>query len=87
MAQCFPLYTILLALDLPLIDLFSLDVESAEAAILRTIPFDKVKINFIYVEHNYKEDLKREINEILTSNGFEFMGDFTYNALYKNKSI
>ena len=86
-AQCFPLYTILLALDLPTIDLFSLDVEGAEAAILRTIPFDKVKINFIYVEHNHVQKAKKEIHEILTSNGFEYAGDFKYNSFYKNKAI
>ena len=42
--NCFPLYSILLALGNPKIDYFSLDVEGDEMNILRTIPFDQVDI-------------------------------------------
>ena len=41
---CLPLFSILMALDNPRIDYFSLDVEGSELAILKTIPFDKVNI-------------------------------------------
>ena len=40
-AQCFNLYSIMLAIGKTHIDYFSLDVECAEMQILRTIPFDK----------------------------------------------
>lgn len=42
--QCFPLYSFLLALERTTIDYFSLDVEGAELAVLKTIPWSKVDI-------------------------------------------
>ena len=42
--QCFPFYSIMLAIGNPRVDLFSLDVEGAEMGILKTIPWDKVEI-------------------------------------------
>ena len=44
MVQCFPLYSILLALGNPTVDFFSLDVEGSELGVLRTIPWNKVDI-------------------------------------------
>ena len=41
---CFPLYSILLALDQIHVDYFSLDVEGLEFEVLKTIPFDKIDI-------------------------------------------
>ncbi len=41
--QCFPLYSILLALGRTDVDYFSLDVEGSEYKILATIPWNKVK--------------------------------------------
>ena len=41
---CLPLYSILLALNNPTIDYFSLDIEGSELDVLKTIPFDKVDI-------------------------------------------
>ena len=48
--QCFPLYSILLALDNPTVDYFSLDIEGAEYPVLKTIPFDKVDIKMMGIE-------------------------------------
>ncbi len=42
--QCFPLYSVLLALNRTTVDFFSLDVEGFELDVLRTIPWDKVDI-------------------------------------------
>jgi hypothetical protein len=42
--QCFPLYSILLAVNRTNIDFFSLDVEGHEAKVLQTIPWHKVNI-------------------------------------------
>ena len=44
---CFPLYSILLALENPTVHYLSLDVEGSEFPILKTIPFDKVDIKVI----------------------------------------
>ena len=42
--QCFPLYSLLLAMGSPTVHLLVLDVEGAETLILRTIPWDKIDI-------------------------------------------
>ena len=53
---CLPLYSILLALNNPIVDYFSLDIEGSELDVLKTIPFDKVDIKvkvsvlFFYVK-------------------------------------
>jgi FkbM family methyltransferase len=42
--QCFPLFSLLSALNVTVVDYFSLDVEGHEYQVLQTIPFDKVLI-------------------------------------------
>jgi hypothetical protein len=42
--QCFPLYSMLLAIGKTTVDYFSLDVEGSEYKILKTIPWHKVDI-------------------------------------------
>ena len=48
--QCLPLYSMLMALDNPIVDYMSLDIEGAEEAVLKTIPWDKVDIKVISLE-------------------------------------
>ena len=48
--QCFPMYSVLLALGNPTVHYFSLDVEGAEFPILKTLPWDKVDIQALSVE-------------------------------------
>ena len=47
--QCFPIYSILMALGNPTVHYFSLDIEGAEFPVLKTIPWDKVDIRYIYI--------------------------------------
>ena len=49
--QCFPLYSILLAVGITKIDFFSLDVEGAEQIVLDSIPLDKVDIGLFVIEY------------------------------------
>ncbi len=51
LSQCFSLYSLLVALDQKDINFFSLDVDGHELDILKTIPFDKVKIDVFTVEY------------------------------------
>ena len=39
--QCFPLYSLLLALNQTRVDFLSLDIEGYELSVLKTIPFEK----------------------------------------------
>ena len=48
---CIPLFPILEGIGMTHIHLFSLDVEGAELDILKTIPFDKVKIDLFVIEY------------------------------------
>ena len=48
--QCFPLYSLILAMGRPKIDFLSLDIEGAELAVLNTIPWDKVEIELVMLE-------------------------------------
>ena len=41
---CYPLETLLLAINVTKVDFISLDVEGQEVPILKTIPFDKVAV-------------------------------------------
>jgi hypothetical protein len=45
--QCFPLYSILLAVGRTHIDYFGLDVEGSEYKILKTIPWHKINVKVI----------------------------------------
>ena len=47
----FPLETLLLALKQNTVGVFSLDVEGVEFEVLNTIPFDKIEIKVMTVEH------------------------------------
>lgn len=42
--QCFPLYSILLALNRTRVDFLALDIEGHELKVLKTVPFHKVDI-------------------------------------------
>ena len=61
-AQCFTLYSMLLALGQAEVDYFSLDVEGPELEILQSIPFDKIKINVISIEYRVTDNV--QINEL-----------------------
>lgn len=43
-ADCYPLFTLLKAINVDTIDYFSLDIEGAELPVLKTIPWDRVLI-------------------------------------------
>ena len=74
--QCFPLYSILAALDIKHIDYFSLDIEGAEVDVLKTLSFDHVTTDVISVEKRIIDDPKetekkqKEIEAILRPHGF-----------------
>jgi len=66
--QCYPLYSLILAMGNPRVDFLSIDIEGAELAVLNTIPWDKVQIELVMleVEHSDKEALA----EIMRAAGY-----------------
>ena len=48
--QCFPLYTLLLAMGRPTINLLVLDIEGFELAVLRTLPWDQLDVEVIILQ-------------------------------------
>ncbi|MPC99197.1 Protein Star [Portunus trituberculatus] len=50
-AQCFPLTSYLLALNVTLIDFLSLDIQGHEWGVLRSLPLDRLRVRSLAVEH------------------------------------
>ena len=48
--ECYPLYSLLLAMEQPRVDFLSLDIEGAELAVLRTVPWDKVRRGVLSID-------------------------------------
>ena len=68
--QCFPLYSLLLALNQTKLDFFSLDVEGDEAKVLQTIPYRKVDIKMMTVEFIHGEGGAKSINNLMIDKGY-----------------
>ena len=69
-AICLPLYTVLSAVGNPVVDYFSLDIEGAELAVLKTIPWDKVDIKILSIEVGENGRDPNEINKFMQKSGY-----------------
>jgi len=74
--QCFPLYSLLLSLGNPTVNLFVLDIEGYELSVLETIPWDKVDIEVLDIETDlagvFQKDSSREkIINLMDKNGYD----------------
>ncbi|XP_066957776.1 protein Star-like [Macrobrachium rosenbergii] len=75
--KSFPFYSILSALDVTFIDVLNLDIEGFEFKVLKTIPFDKIKLGIMIVEHLNIPEPKAEL--------VKFMTDLGYAKIHENK--
>ena len=89
--QCFPLQSILAALDNPIVDYFSLDIEGAEFEVLKT--FDDIansKISLFGVEVNHAGEIfkgtRDDIHKFFESHGYEFTGKLKIDDFFVVKS-
>ncbi|XP_060605156.1 protein Star-like [Ruditapes philippinarum] len=71
--QCFPLYSILLALDQLTVDFFSLDVEGDELNILKTIPWGEVNIKMLTVEYVHDVGSSAGLKSYVEKQGYDSM--------------
>ena len=67
--HCFPLMSIIDALDIHHIDYMSLDVEGAEAAVLNTIDWSKLTVDVFTIEYNKKLNKLRDIRALFHKTG------------------
>ena len=89
--QCFPLQSVLSALDNPIVDYFSLDVEGSEFPILKSLDWDKVRINILSVEMAHVGQIfdgtKQEIRDFLDAKGYEFVETVKIDDIFLNKKL
>ncbi|KAK7082036.1 hypothetical protein SK128_010803 [Halocaridina rubra] len=83
--QCFPLYSLLLALDRTRVDFFSLDIEGDELKVLKTIPWDKVQIGLIEVEVQHVHEGRKDVRHYMESVGFTFVQDINLDSIFISK--
>ncbi|KAK7083659.1 hypothetical protein SK128_013970, partial [Halocaridina rubra] len=77
-----PLYSILLALNVSVVDFLSLDIESFEVKVIKTIPFDKIKFRLMCIEFNHIPEGLPHLTEYMTSKGYKFLGKKGIDAWY-----
>lgn len=75
--QCFPIYSILSALNRTTVDYFSLDIEGDELAVLKTIPWNHVHIQTLSVEFIHDKEGKDQIKEFMSNLGYEVVKEVT----------
>lgn len=85
--QCFPFYSILLALNIKHIDVFSLDVEGAEVSILETVPFDKVDISMLNVEYQHVRGGSNFLQTYTESKGYVTVQKVFRDLIVKKKGL
>ena len=79
--RCYPLYSLLLAVGNPRVDFLSLDIEGAELAVLKTVPWDKVHIELVMIE-TYHSD-KDAIDKIMFAAGYEIYKEMEIDVIYR----
>nr|CAH0102185.1 unnamed protein product [Daphnia galeata] len=72
--QCFPLYSILVAVGRTEIDFLGLDVEGSEYKILKTIPWHKVDFKTLSVEWNHVPEGEAAMTRLMEDNKFVKFG-------------
>ncbi|KZS17878.1 Uncharacterized protein APZ42_015858 [Daphnia magna] len=76
--QCFPFYSVLLAVGRTDVDFFSLDVEGHELKILKTIPWHKINIKTLTVEWDNMPEGQEALSRFMEDSGFMRIGAFDF---------
>ncbi|CAH0555091.1 unnamed protein product [Brassicogethes aeneus] len=83
--KCFPIYSLVLAMNVSHIDYLSLESGGTELQVLETIPFQKVHINVISV-HLLVSDVEKEtIKQFLAMKNYAFIQNFNSTYIFKIK--
>ncbi|KAK2708587.1 hypothetical protein QYM36_014253, partial [Artemia franciscana] len=86
-AQCLPLYSILLSVNISVIDLMVLDSKNVELEALKTTPFQKIDIAVLLIETFNEPKYQKQITHAyLKSQGFIYY-DTVRNTLYHGDDV
>ncbi|XP_046640295.1 protein Star-like, partial [Daphnia pulicaria] len=89
--QCFPFYSILLAVGRNDVDYFGLDVEGSEYKILETIPWHKVNIKTLTVEWNHIPEGEPALTRLMESKNYKKFRmislDYSWEVIYVHESV
>ena len=69
--------------DITNIDFLSIDTEGSELSILETIDFDKINIDVITIEDNYKDT---NLMKFFTDRNYSFVKEIECDKIFKKKS-
>ncbi|EFX82300.1 hypothetical protein DAPPUDRAFT_302580 [Daphnia pulex] len=85
--QCFPLFSILSALNRTQVDYFSLDIEGDELAVLETIPWNRVDIETLSVEFIHGREGKETLKKYMEQQGYQVVKTITHWNMLANDFI
>lgn len=89
--QCFPLYSLLLAVKAPTVNLLVLDIEGAEFQVLKEFPWSLAKVEVILVELEHAGKVfpgtRWEVHDFLLSVGFEYSGSLAGDDVFIRKDL
>jgi FkbM family methyltransferase len=80
---CFSLNTILRALEIKNVDMFSLDIEGMEWDVIESIDFSKFNIGLFCIEWFYLKDKKQKIHDHLLKNGYKFVTELEFDYFFQ----
>ncbi|XP_018012078.1 uncharacterized protein LOC108669283 isoform X2 [Hyalella azteca] len=84
---CYPFYSVMAALGNPVVDYMSLDVEGVEMNVLKSIPWNDVKIRVITIEIIWAAEGPEGIKKFMEGRGFEFIRQLDFDYLFFNKKL
>lgn len=85
--KCFPIYSLLLAMNRTNIDYLSLESGGTELQVLETIPFDKVNIEIIDVHLHTNENEKESIKKFLATKNYTFLQNYNSSYVFITKKF
>ena len=83
--QCFPLYSLILAVGNPKIDFLSLNIEGSEVDVLRSLPWEEVDIEMVMVEMVHSN--KTAMHHIMTEAGYREYRKTGVDTIYVKPSM
>ncbi|KAK8747571.1 hypothetical protein OTU49_016464 [Cherax quadricarinatus] len=85
--KCFPLYSLLLALNSTHVDFLSLDVEGAELQVLKTVPWESVSIDVLCVEHRHVPEGSQALATFLQEKGYKLFSTLGDDFIFVKTSL